>query len=55
MSQMYQYQGEVTNVKAQLGGKQVPAEVNGRSSAPALLTFQIGEMSSNVKTDTHAH
>ena len=54
MSQIYQYQGEVTNVNTQMGGKQVPAEANGRSSAPILPTFQISGTSSGVKTNTIA-
>ena len=36
MSQVYQYQGEVTNVNAKPGGKRVPAEANGHSPTPAL-------------------
>src|SRR5947209_9612420 len=50
MSQVYQYQGEVTNVNAKLGRRPVPAADNGHSSAPILPTFQISEMSPSMKT-----
>src|SRR5947209_5341562 len=52
MSQVYQYQGEVTNVNAKPGGKRVPAEANGHSPTPPLPTFQISDMSPGVKTDS---
>jgi phosphate transport system ATP-binding protein len=54
MSYIYQHEGDITDVSPKTAGKQIPAQANGHSSAPALPAFQISEMSTSVKAGAQA-